>query len=860
MAAVQAGLAESGLSSAEAAARLEAAGPNRLPVPKPPPAWHQLAAQMYHFFALMLWVGGALAFLAGLPALGIAIFVVILGNGVFAFFQEHRAERAAARLRDLLPRRATVVRDGRRIDINADELVVEDLVVLEGGDRISADLTVVVAHALSVDTSTLTGESVPESVDRAGALFAGTFVVEGEAEAVVTAIGRDTRLAAIAALTRAGHRPRTPLARELGRVVRIVAAVALAVGVGFFGLAFLIGIPASDGFLFAIGVTVALVPEGLLPAVTLSLAAGAQRMVRRNALVRRLEAVETLGSTTFICTDKTGTLTCNEMSVVDVWTPDGSAHVTGSGYEPTGEVSAVRGALPALHAMAVAGARCSNGYAIEHNGRWAAQGDPMEAALDVLSRRLGVDVEADRLARPEGRRFPFDPRRRRMSVVVGGDVVTKGAPDAVMPRCLVPEGAVAALQEMTERGLRVLAIAGRSLGVGKQLSVADDAETGLDLLGLVGLEDPPRRHAAAAVAACRKAGIRVGMVTGDHPFTARAIAGEVGLLTEASQIVLGRELPADEDMLGALVDRDGIVVARVTPEAKVRIARALRNRGHVVAMTGDGVNDGPALQEADTGVAMGRSGTDVAREAADVVLLDDDFATIVAAVEQGRATFANIRRFLTHHLSVNVVELTPFLVWALSGGRFPLALGVLQVISLDVVTDIVPSLALGTEPARHALDGPPPRRHLLDGRVMWRAFAVLGPAGALAEMAAFLASYVASGWRPGDAFAVGIVLTTASGAAFTAAVIGQAANAFACRSVRQPPWRLGWFSNRLLVWATLLQFVLLAALLFISPLASLLDQSPPSLAGFAVALTAAPLMLAADAAHKAWRARARMAQ
>ncbi len=844
--------AAAGLTSEEAASRLARDGANVLPVPPGPALWHQLAAQLVHFFALMLWVAGALAIVAGMPQLGVAIFAVVVLNGLFAFAQEYRAERASEKLRDLLPRRQTVVRDGVHLDVDARELVVGDLVVLAAGDRISADLEAVENHSLIMDTSTLTGESVPSPADIGATLFAGTFVVEGEGVAVVTATGTHTRLAGIAELTRAGRRPPSPLALELHRVVRTIAFVAMSVGAGFFGLALLLGTPARDGFLFAIGVTVALVPEGLLPTVTLSLAIGAQRMARDHALVRRLESVETLGSTTFICTDKTGTLTENRMSVVDVWTPLGGALVHGDGYAPEGTVDASGPeVLSLLPLLARAARRCSTGNAILREGVWISQGDPMEAAIDAFSRRVGFDLGSDIEAAPDRRRFPFDPRRRRMSVVAGESLLVKGAPDSVIPLCPdAPPETHAALDAMTTRGLRVIAVAHRSL-VGATPADAEAAESELTFLGLIGLADPPRGAAADAIAACRAAGIRVAMVTGDHPATARAIAVEVGLLEPGGMVVTGSDLPADEELLGALVDRDGIVVSRVDPEDKLRIARALRRRGHVVAMTGDGVNDGPALQEADIGIAMGASGTDVAREAADLVLLDDNFATIVAAVVQGRAAFANIRRFLTYHLTDNVAELTPFAVWALSGGRFPLALGVLQILALDIGTDTLPALALGAEPpAARVLEQAPARGRLLNGRVARRAFSVLGPTEAIVEMAAFLTTFVASGWRPGDPFPGGATLLTASGAAFSAVVIGQAANAFACRSSTRRPGTLGWFSNRFLVGAAAAELVFLVAFLGLPFIASLLDHAPPGVAGLAVAALAAPAVLVADALDK----------
>jgi magnesium-transporting ATPase (P-type) len=820
-----------------------------------------LAGQLFHFFAIMLWGAAALAFLAGMPQLAVAIVVIVVLNGLFAFAQEHRAERAAERLRDLLPRVATVIRDGRPRQIDARDLVVGDLVLLEAGDRVSADLTTTESSLLSLDTSMLTGESVPLAVDIGDTLQAGTFVVEGEARAIVTAIGNQTRLASIARLTQAGTRPTSPLARELHDVVRMVAVIAIGVGLAFFAIALALGLPPGDGFLFALGVTVALVPEGLLPTVTLSLAVGAQRMAARNALVRRLESVETLGSTTFICTDKTGTLTRNEMAVVDVWTPTGTATIEGQGYEPTGIVHADPALRATLVEVALTSVRCSNGRIFregeEKGARWIAHGDPMEAALDAFAHRLGVDVAADAVARPERRRFPFDPRRRRMSILLDDCLLVKGAPDAVLPRCRGVDGTAAELDALAYRGLRVIAVATRALSPDERAQIQagpaspDQVERDLVLLALVGLEDPPRPSAADAIAACRRAGIQVAMITGDHPGTARAIAAEVGLLGADAIVLEGRNLPADEAALGALLDHDGIVVSRVTPEDKLRIARALRARGHVVAMTGDGVNDGPALQAADIGVAMGRSGTDVAREASDLVLLDDDFATIVAAVAQGRSTYGNIRRFLTYHLTDNVAELTPFAVWALSGGAFPLALSVLQVLLLDVCTDQLPALALGIEPPEAEL---PPRPssggRLLDRAMLIRVFCVLGPTEAAVEMLGFTAVLWAAGWRAGEALPGAAVLLAASGTAFAAVVLGQAANAFACRSTTDGPGTLGWTTNRLLLIGVAVELLLLLLFLYTPPLAAFLSQAPPTALGWLVAALAVPAVLLADLAHK----------
>jgi calcium-translocating P-type ATPase len=735
-------------------------------------------------------------------------------------------------------------------------MVVGDLVRLGPGDGISADLEVLESHGLQIDTSALTGESVPSPAEAGVTVYAGTFVAEGEGTAAATATGARTRLAGIARLAQAAPRPSPPLAIELRRVVRAISLIAVSVGAAFFLAAVVLGTRPVDGFVLAVGVTVALVPEALLPTVTLSLAIGAQRMARRHALVRRLESVETLGSTTFICTDKTGTLTRNEMEVVEVWTPAGLARIRGAGYEPVGTVEAADSVAGPLREAASAAMRCSTGRVVQRDGAWHPQGDPMEAALDAFARRVGLSPDADLARAPDRRRFAFDPRRRRMSVLVGPQVLVKGAPDSVLQRCAATPGVDpdAIVETMATRGLRVIAVAARPVDPANEPATADEAETNLRLLGLIGLEDPPRAASADALAACRRAGIKVAMVTGDHGATASAIAREVGLLGPDELVLHGDELPPDDGALGDLIDRDGVVLARVSPEQKVRIARVLRGRGHVVAMTGDGVNDGPALHEADIGVAMGRSGTDVAREASDLVLLDDDFATIVLAVEHGRAIFANARRFLTYHLTDNVAELTPFVVWALSGGRFPLALGVLQILALDIGTDTLSATALGAEPPRpRTLEGPPARGRLLDRLVAIRAFGILGPTEAVLGMTAFVVSLVTAGWRPGLPFPTGEALLAASGATFATVVIAQTANAWACRSTWSSPGALGWTSNRLLVIGASIELLIAAACLFVPPVASVLGQQVPPAAGWIVALTSAPVVLAVDAVHKAWR-------
>ena len=845
-----------GLTSQEAAERLRADGPNLLPRVARPPAWRRMLSEVTHFFALMLWGAAALSLAAGLPQLAIAICVVIVVNAAFSFVQESRADRAADRLTTLLPSSVTVLRDGRQVSVDSMEVVAGDRLVLAAGDRIPADGVIRSAAALRVDTSLLTGESATTEPQPGDAVFAGTFVVEGEADVDVDATGDHTRLAQIARLTVAEPPTPTPLAVELRRVVRLIAAISLSVGGLFFVVTLIMGRPASEGLIFAIGVTVALVPEALLPTVTLTLAWGAEQMARRNVLVRHLEAVETLGSTTVICTDKTGTLTRNEMTVVQVWLPGGSASVADPGYAPVARVQIEpKAARSALVDLAAAAVRCSDGYVVQEGEGWRPHGDPMEAALDAFARRLGLETDEFRRTDRIERRFPFDPRRRRMSIVTEGRVLVKGAPDAVLDLCPDSVAAARAWDALTSQGLRVIAVAEKVAPATIPAS-AEAVESGLSLLGLIGLEDPPRSGVRESIESCRRAGVRVVMVTGDHPATAAAIAREVGLALPGAPVLVGVDLPPDDDELARLIARDGAVLARVSPEDKFRIARVLRTRGDVVAMTGDGVNDAPALHEANIGIAMGLSGTDVAREAADLVLLDDQFSSIVAGVEQGRATYVNIRRFLTYHLTDNVAELTPFLFWGLSGGAFPLALGVLQIIALDIGTDTLSAVALGAEPpSRHLLDGPPIRGRLLNGTVLRRSFGLLGPTVAVATMAAFLAAYVVSGWRVGQPFPLGAVALAASGSAFMAVVLAQTANAFACRSSTRWPGALGWTTNRLLIPAASIELAFSLVAILWGPLADFLGQASPPPAGWAVAVAAMPLLLLVDATDKAIRRR-----
>ena len=851
-----------GLTSDEAARLLAAHGPNALAEPAPPSRARRFGRNLGHLFALLLWAGAALALLAGLPELAVAIAVVVLVNAVFATAQELRAERATEALRRMLPRLARVRRDGVETEVQAEGLVPGDLLVLRPGDRISADGDLVAETELRVDESTLTGESWP--VAPAGRVRAGTWVTGGVGEAVVTATGMGTELGRIAELTQAGEE-RSPLERELDRLTRFVALLVLGLGTAFFLAAGALGIGLKERFVFAIGVMVANVPEGLLPTVTLSLALATQRMARRDALVRRLSAVETLGETTVVCTDKTGTLTENELTVQVVWTPAATFEVEGAGYSPHGRFRTDGEVVHPheLDELLRAGLLCNDTRLEPGTGGWHVVGDPTEAALITLAAKGGLHhpVEAGRA--PRLAELPFDSRRMRMTTVhataAGRVAYVKGAPESVLgctrASAAERERAAQAARGLEAAGLRVLALARRPLGA-DVAATGEALERDLELLGLVGMLDPPRPHVADAIARCRRAGIRVVMVTGDSGPTACAVARRIGLVGDACDLVEGAELDAlADERLVQLVRRGSVVFARIAPEGKLRLARALRAAGEVVAMTGDGVNDAPALREADIGIAMGRGGTDVARETADMVLVDDDFASIVAAVEEGRAVYANIRRFAAYHFCSNVGELVPFLVWGLSGGAVPLPLVVMQVLAIDLGTDMLPAIALGTERAEPGtMDRPPrPRTERLLGRAtLARVYGYVGPLEGLAAMTSFLWAYWLAGWRPGEPLAdAGSLYVQATGMTTLGVVAAQVGAGLAMRTDRRSILAVGLLSNRFLLAGIAVEAGLALALVSVPVLQDVFHTRPLGWEHWALLALWPPLVLAAEEGRKA---------
>ncbi|HEU5062048.1 MAG TPA: cation-transporting P-type ATPase [Solirubrobacterales bacterium] len=853
---------QEGLSEREAQRRLRQHGPNAIVEAKGPSNVRLFLANLIQLFALLLWVGAVLALAAGLPELSAAIVAVIVVNAVFAFVQEYRAEQAVAALRRMLPIRVRVRRDGGAVEIPNEEVVPGDVLLFAPGDRVAGDADLLASSDLRVDESTLTGES--SLVAPEGRVFAGTYVTAGAGEALVTATGMATRLGRIAELAQQTRRERSPLERELDRLTRVVALIAVSIGVLFVVLAGFVGMDMSDRFVFAIGVTVALVPEGLLPTVTLSLALATQRMAKRNALVRRLSSVETLGETTVICTDKTGTLTENQMTVQRLWSPGGQWTVEGAGYEPFGRFRCgTEIADPApLRELLRAGLLCNDARLIHGEGGWSVLGDPTEGALVVLAEKGGLRHEQEAALAPRLSEVPFSSERKRMTTVhrVAGERVAyvKGAAELVLPRTTLSEEAraeVAAAGRAMERdALRVLVLARRVLPA-DGAEEPDEIECDLELLGLVGMLDPPRPEVPEAIRRCRQAGIRIIMVTGDSGPTAEAIARAIGLLEGEVHVIAGTELTAidDAELRRRFAERH-VIFARIDPEQKLRLARLLREDREVVAMTGDGVNDAPALKQADIGIAMG-SGTEVAKEAADLILIDDNFASVVAAVEEGRAIYDNIRRFAGYHFCSNAGELVPFLVWGVSGGAVPLPLVVMQVLAIDLGTDQLPAIALGTEgPEPGAMARPPRRRseHLLNRAVIARVFGWIGPFEALAAMTSFLFAYWLAGWRPWEALAdSGTLYREATTMTMAGIVMAQVGAALSWRTNRLSLRSVGIFSNRLLLVGIAVEVAMIALLAYTPGLDEVFHTSGLQAWQWLLLLAWPPLVVGAEEVRKA---------
>ena len=889
------GSSRRGLDEAEAARRRASAGLNVLPRPRRRPVAAEFAAQLANMFAVVLLAAAALTFgiyFLSLPRdtknleLAFGILGVVVLNALIGFVQEHAAERTAETLQAMVPHTAKVLRGGGLAEIPAEDLVPGDVMVLEAGDAVSADARVIEAHALSIEMAALTGESQPSgrTADPAGAgvapveardgVFMGTSVTTGTGKAVVFATGLGTEFGRIYRLTAGLPPEQSPLQRQVTDMARRVAAVAIGTGVLLFALRVVTGNPAALSFVFALGVMVALVPEGLPATLSVSLAIGVRRMARRQALIKRLAAVEALGSTTVICTDKTGTLTKAEMTVQQVWASGQTHTVTGAGYAPEGEVADAGLVAGLLRA----GALCSDARLLPpaRGEGWRVLGDTTEGAILVAAAKAGIDLAAEAARTPRVGAFPFDPGRKLMTTihqVSGGfEAYMKGSPQAVLDRCANAcwDGRPVPLDDslrrrigdandaMAGQALRVLAVARKTVGSGRVSQ--DDAEHGLTLLGLVAMIDPPRPEVTAAVDACHGAGITIYMVTGDYGLTAEAVARRTGIIGAGlARVVTGADLDAmdDQALAAALQAGDQVIFARVRPEHKLRVVAALEQRGEIVAVTGDGANDAPALKRASVGVSMGEGGTDVARAASVMVLLDDSFASIAAAVELGRAVYQNIRRFLVYLFSHNLAELAPILVAAFVG--FPLVpLSALQVLAIDLGSDVLPALALGAErPEPGTMDRPPrpPAEHLFSWPVV-RRFLFLGTIQSTGVVFAFF-------WRihtahlPFSAFtAANPTYREALTMTQAGIVVSQFFNSFAVRTDRESVLRAGLWSNPPLVAAGCFGLAFMAAVSYLPALQAVFNTAPLRISDWLILIGFGVLLLGADEARKAWHRRA----
>ncbi|WP_116059428.1 calcium-translocating P-type ATPase, SERCA-type [Cohnella phaseoli] len=889
-----------GLSREQATERLGTLGPNELAEKRGDSPLKLLLNQFKDFMVLVLVGATIISGLLGEMLDALTIIAIILINGVLGFYQEYRAERSLRALKELSAPFAKVVRDGELLHIPARELVSGDVVLLESGDRVPADLRFVECNDCSVDESALTGESVPV-VKTAGKLdtadlalgdrkncgYLGTMVTRGTAKGIVTVTGMQTEMGKIADLIQQTEEAETPLQHRLEQLGKILIVVALALTVVVVLAGILHGQPAYDMFLAGVSLAVAAIPEGLPAIVTIALALGVQRMIKRRAIVRKLPSVETLGCASVICSDKTGTLTQNKMTVTKLWLGGRTVEVTGEGYEPTGLLKENGKSIDAkgdaaLRRLTQIAALCNNSDLSQQEAaadakkrkstkgelpvseamEWKIQGDPTEAALLVLAAKTGLVKSALQSLYTRVKEFPFDAERKRMSVLVshqGGKLVcAKGAPDLLVSQCayvlwddqVVPFTAslknkvLAANEAMARESLRVLGMAYRDVKAHETCASGEQAESGLIFVGLTGMMDPPRKEVKEAIYKCRQAGIKTVMITGDHGTTAEAIARTLGIIGREGRVITGTELAAmtDEDL--EKVADDVNVYARVSPEHKLRIVQALQRRGHVVAMTGDGVNDAPAVKAADIGIAMGITGTDVTKEASALVLSDDNFSSIVAAVEEGRGIYENIRKFIRYLLASNVGEIMTMFLAMMAG--LPLPLVPIQILWVNLVTDGLPAMALGVDQAESDLMQQKPRaakENIFARRLGWKIVS-RGVLIGLCTLGAFVLALKAGEGQSNQ-------LVHAQTVAFATLVMAQLIHVFDCRSSRSIFHRK-LLENKFLVFAVLSSLVLMLAVLYIEPLQPVFKTVPLDLRDWALVLVAAGIPTFALGAGSVW--------
>ncbi len=846
-----------GLTTEEAKKRLEKHGFNTLVEKKSTPFSYKFIVHFKDLFGILLLFASVLSAVSSMWELSLIILGVVLLNIFFSLFQEARAEKAMQTLRHWMPEYAKVIRDGELRRILVREIVPGDIVVLEEGDRVPADGRLVEAFDLWTNNVPLTGESEPQPrtakpariVEKAylyspNLVFMSTSVARGRGKAVVYATGMDTQFGKIANLTQAIREEDSPLQKEIALMAKYDFVIAVVVGLVFFAASMLwLHVPLYSSILFMIGVMVCCVPEGLQVTVSSALAINVLKMVKQNVLVKRLSSVQTLGSVTVICTDKTGTITKGEMTVKKLWVKECTVDVSGIGYNPTGDFMLNGEILQEPEAVGVEKlleiAALCNGAKIEppsdKNSAWSVIGDPTDGALLVAALKYGSNIERVLAEKPIVNVVPFDFKRKRMTTVhrLNGDflVYMKGAPRSVLSLCkrilvdgkveeLTRENLVAVeerIREFADEGLRVIAVAYKKLPKDEYSKTAA-VERNMTFVGLAAMRDPPRLEVKEAVAKAKWAGVKTVIITGDYGPTAQAVAREVGIVdADCCNIVRGVDLEglSDADVVDA-VKRGNVIFARVSPEQKLRIVRVIRDSGEIVAVTGDGANDAPSLKEADIGVAMGVSGTDVAREAADIVLLDDSFESIVKAVESGRAIYENIRKFIVYVFSHNWAELIPYVLYALLG--IPLPLLVVQVLAIDLAIDVIPSLALSREPPEAGIMQEPPRsikERLFTSRVFLRSL-YIGVIIAVGAMYGCLGAWVAGGWQLGMmlpdsslVYVKGVTMT------FAGIVVAQVGNVLACRTSRVSVFRTRLSANKWIVLGIVAQLSILSVIVYV---------------------------------------------
>lgn len=891
---------EKGLSREQADERLQEFGPNELAEKRGDSPLKLLLNQFKDFMVLVLVGATIISGLLGEMLDALTIIAIILINGVLGFYQEYRAERSLRALKELSAPFAKVIRGGELLHIPARDLVSGDLVLLESGDRVPADLRFVECNDCSVDESALTGESVPvvksagklDSADlalgdRKNCGYLGTMVTRGTAKGIVTVTGMRTEMGKIADLIQQTEEAETPLQHRLEQLGKILIVVALVLTVVVVLAGILHGQPVYDMFLAGVSLAVAAIPEGLPAIVTIALALGVQRMIKRRAIVRKLPSVETLGCASVICSDKTGTLTQNKMTVTKLWLGGRTIEVTGEGYEPVGLLKENGKSIDAkgdsaLRRLTQIAALCNNSDLSQQEksddakkrkpakgeppvsdaAEWKIKGDPTEAALLVLAAKTGLVKSALQSLYTRVKEFPFDAERKRMSVLVshqGGKLIcAKGAPDLLVGQCayvlwddqVVPFTAslkskvLAANEAMARESLRVLGTAYRDVKGHENCDSSEQAESGLIFVGLTGMMDPPRKEVKEAIYKCRQAGIKTVMITGDHGTTAEAIARTLGIIGREGRVITGTELSTmPDDELEKVAD-DVNVYARVSPEHKLRIVQALQRRGHVVAMTGDGVNDAPAVKAADIGIAMGITGTDVTKEASALVLSDDNFSSIVAAVEEGRGIYENIRKFIRYLLASNVGEIMTMFLAMMAG--LPLPLVPIQILWVNLVTDGLPAMALGVDQAESDLMQQKPRpakENIFARRLGWKIVS-RGVLIGLCTLGAFVLALKAGEGQPDQ-------LIHAQTVAFATLVMAQLIHVFDCRSSRSIFHRK-LLENKFLVLAVLSSLVLMLAVLYIEPLQPIFKTVPLDLRDWALVIVAAGIPTFAMGAGSVW--------